>query len=188
MAAEWFCRACAGSRRSGRPHPGLHPQADYTCTKNSSNRMILSRGCEYGLRAMLYLVSLDEKGFVPIRRLSDELDIEFHFLTKLFQQLSDAGIIHSQRGPRGGISLARPASRISMLDVVLAIDGDEIFTECVMGLPGCGEQKPCPMHRSWAVERERLKAMFSDTALDNMAARARREGNRLKFITPEAVG
>ena len=148
--------------------------------------MLLSRGCEYGLRAMLYLIMLDEKGYVPIRRLSDDLEIEFHFLTKIFQQLSDAGLVGSQRGPKGGVALARASDRVSMLDVVLAIDGADLFTECVLGLPGCGEQKPCPMHKAWAVERERLKAMFSRTSLRDMALRTRKEGNRLKFLTEGA--
>lgn len=144
--------------------------------------MILSRGCEYGLRAALYLVSLGTDGFVPIRKLSDELDIEFHFLTKQFQQLSEAGIVHSQRGPKGGIALARPAGRITLLDIVLAIDGPQLFQECVLGLPGCGEREPCPLHGPWATERERLRMMFMNTSLSEMADRIGKEKYRLKFI------
>ncbi len=144
--------------------------------------MILSRGCEYGLRAALYLVSLGADGFVPIRKLSDELDIEFHFLTKQFQHLSEAGLVHSQRGPKGGIALAKPAGRITLLDIVLAIDGPELFQECVLGLPGCGEREPCPLHGAWATERERLRMMFMNTSLSEMAERIGKEKYRLKFI------
>lgn len=144
--------------------------------------MILSRGCEYGIRAALYLSSLGAEGFVPIRKLSEELDIEFHFLTKQFQQLSDAGLVHSQRGPKGGIALAKPADRITLLDIVLAIDGPTLFTECVLGLPGCGEMEPCPLHGSWAAERERLRMMFMHTSLQEMAEQIDRENYRLKFV------
>lgn len=143
--------------------------------------MLLSRGCEYGLRAALYLVSLDADGFVPIRRLSDELDIEFHFLTKLFQQLTEAGLVHSQRGPKGGVALAKGADRVTPMDIVLAIDGPDLFRECVLGLPGCGEQKPCPLHETWATERERLRMMFMNTSLLHMAERMKEEGFRLKL-------
>ena len=143
--------------------------------------MLLSRGCEYGLRAVLYLTSLNADGFVPIRTLSDELDIEFHFLTKQFQQLSEAGLIHSQRGPKGGIALAQAPDRITLLDIVLAIDGEDLFRECVLGLPGCGERKPCPLHGSWATERERLRMMFMATSLSEMAKQIETEGYRLKF-------
>ena len=130
---------------------------------------------------MLYLVSLDADGFVPIRTLSDELDIEFHFLTKQFQHLSEAGLVYSQRGPKGGIALAKPPSRITLLDIVLAIDGEELFRECVLGLPGCGEREPCPLHGSWATERERLRMMFMGTSLSEMADRIEEKGYRLKF-------
>lgn len=143
--------------------------------------MMLSRGCEYGLRASLYLVSLKEDGFVPIRRLSQELDIEFHFLTKLFQQLTEAGLVHSQRGPKGGVAFAKSADAVTPMDVVLAIDGPELFQECVLGLPGCGEQKPCPLHDTWATERKRLRSMFETTSLQEMSDRMKTEGHRLRF-------
>src|SRR5690606_1115699 len=146
--------------------------------------MLFSRGCEYGLRAALYLVSLKANGYVPIRKLSDDLDIEFHFLTKQFQQLAEAGLVRSQRGPRGGIALARPADQITLLDIVLAIDGPELFTECVLGLPGCGEAEPCPLHPHWATERQHLRTMLEGTNLQDMAARIGRESYRLKFVPP----
>ena len=144
--------------------------------------MLLSRSCEYGLRASLYLASLQEDGFTPIRAISDELDIEFHFLTKIFRQLTEAGLMHSQRGPRGGIALARSPDRITLLEIVVAIDGDDLFQECVLGLPGCGEQKPCPMHERWAVERERVKKMFTETTLATMAEDIRHQDLRLAIL------
>ena len=147
--------------------------------------MLLSRSCEYGLRASLYLSSLTEEGFVPIRTISDELDIEFHFLTKIFRQLTEAGLMQSQRGPRGGIALAQSPERITLLEIVLAIDGEDLFQECVLGLPGCGEQKPCPMHNRWAVERERVKRMFSNTTLAAMAENIRDKDLRLAVLTEQ---
>lgn len=144
--------------------------------------MLLSRSCEYGLRASLYLASLEEDGFVPIRTISEELDIEFHFLTKIFRQLTEAGYMHSQRGPRGGIALAQPADGITLLQIVRAIDGDALFEECVLGLPGCGERKPCPMHDHWAVERERIKRMFSTTTLATTADSIRGKDLRLAVL------
>jgi len=56
---------------------------------------MLSESCEYGLRASLYLASLDEEGCVPISTISEELDISFPFFTKIFQKLNDAGLLTS---------------------------------------------------------------------------------------------
>ncbi|MDX1740505.1 MAG: Rrf2 family transcriptional regulator, partial [Rhodothermales bacterium] len=125
--------------------------------------MLLSRGCEYGLRAAIYVAHREEDSFVPIREISSELDISFHFLTKVLQQMNEASIVDSYRGPRGGVRLSRPASEISLKDIVMAIDGPGLFAECVLGLPGCGDQTPCPLHADWSIQRERLGRMLDQT-------------------------
>ena len=146
--------------------------------------MILSKACEYALRATLHLVRLKSSGFVSIKAISDDLDISFPFLTKIFQKLTQAGILHSFRGPNGGIALARPASSVTLYEIVVAVDGEDMFRECVLGLPGCGERKPCPLHARWAHERERLKAMFHAETLADMAERLQGEDYRLVAAPP----
>lgn len=145
--------------------------------------MLLSKSCEYGLRAMLYLTALDDDDFVPIGRISDALGISFHFLTKTFQKLSDAGLLVSQRGPSGGVRLRRPAERIYPRDVLVAIDGTDLFTECVLGLPECGNEKPCPLHDRWAMERARLESLFGSMSLAELSEGFRRGRFRLRALT-----
>lgn len=144
--------------------------------------MLLSNACEYGLRATLYLASLNQEGYVSIRKISDELDISFPFLTKIFQMLTQAGLLTSYRGPNGGVALARPADKITLKDIILAIDGPALFKECVLGLPGCGEQKPCPLHAKWAIERDRIEKMFASTKLNDMAKKITTFDVRLKAV------
>jgi Rrf2 family protein len=137
--------------------------------------MLLSKRCEYGLRAMLYLASLGEKDdpstpnptreYVSIQTVSDELDIGFSFLTKVLQQLNDAGLLTSKRGRGGGVALTQSPSTLPIYDVVVVLDGDDLFEECVLGLPGCGEAEPCPLHDHWRDERERIEALFRETML-----------------------
>jgi Rrf2 family transcriptional regulator, iron-sulfur cluster assembly transcription factor len=141
--------------------------------------MLLSKSCEYGIRATLHLARLKSAGYVSIRDISDDLDISFHFLTKIFQKLTLAGILASFRGPNGGVALARPARDISLLDLVTAIDGQGLFHECILGLPGCGNRTPCPLHASWAVERSRLKSMFESMTLAATAEELETLGLRL---------
>jgi Rrf2 family transcriptional regulator, iron-sulfur cluster assembly transcription factor len=141
--------------------------------------MLLSKSCEYGIRATLYLAKLKSNGYVSIREISEELDISFHFLTKIFQKLTQAGILASFRGPNGGVALARAAKDVRLLDIVIAIDGRSLFQECILGLPGCGNRTPCPLHSSWAVERERLQDMFSRMTLAATAEELRSLGLRL---------
>jgi Rrf2 family transcriptional regulator, iron-sulfur cluster assembly transcription factor len=80
-------------------------------------KLMLSSSCEYGIRATLYLASLNRDDFVSIGHISEQLDISFHFLTKTFQKLTQAGLMESQRGPSGGVRLKRPASEITLKDV-----------------------------------------------------------------------
>jgi Rrf2 family protein len=126
---------------------------------------MLSKSCEYGLRATLYLASRNDDGYVPISTISDELDISFAFLTKILQKLNDAGLLTSQRGPRGGVALTRDANGVTLYDVVAAIDGEGLFQECVLGLPDCGNAEPCPLHEQWVEKRNQMETMFRQATL-----------------------
>jgi len=134
------------------------------------------------MRATLYIASLEQEGFVSIRDISERLDLSFHFLTKILQKLTHAGILHSFRGPNGGVALAKPAERITLEEIVVAIDGPELFTECILGLPSCGDQKACPMHEEWKEERARLKNMMSQRTLASLAEGINEHDYRLKDL------
>lgn len=108
--------------------------------------------------------------FIPIRELAEELDISFHFLTKIMQVLTEARIMESFRGPNGGIGLARKAEEISLLEIVAAIDGMDMFEQCALGLPGCSEETPCPLHGGWAKRRADIKKMLGKTTLATLVS------------------
>lgn len=127
--------------------------------------MLLSKSCVYGIRASLYLASHQNGEYTSIRSMSEKLDISFHFLTKILQQLTAAGIMESLKGPNGGVRLTKPGSEVALADIVIAIDGIELFTECALGLPGCGVEKPCPLHEKWADTRDSIRTMLETTDL-----------------------
>lgn len=141
--------------------------------------MILSKACEYGLRTSLYLAAAPPHQNVAIRTVSEALGLPYPFLAKVTQMLTQQGLVTSSRGVGGGIALARPASQISLHDIVLAIDGSAVFTRCVLGLPGCGERQPCPLHAEWAPLRGQIARMFSDLSLAELGARIQTREFRL---------
>jgi Rrf2 family transcriptional regulator, iron-sulfur cluster assembly transcription factor len=142
--------------------------------------MILSQACNYGILSMLYIAKESKPGeFISIRKISTELNISFAFLTKILQILTQHGILHSVRGAKGGIALAMPTTEISMYDVIKAIDGESMFIDCILGLPGCGEQKPCPLHHEWAKIRDDLKGAFINRDLADVTVDIRALGLRL---------
>lgn len=134
--------------------------------------MLFSKACTYAVRASI-LITLkeikEERKFIPLRELSDELGLSFHFLTKIMQKLTEAHLLDSYRGPHGGVGFIKPAREIRLIEIVDAIDGMDILTECALGLPGCGETAPCPLHKAWAKRREDLRKMFLNTTLDSLA-------------------
>jgi len=142
---------------------------------------MVSTTCSYGVRAVLYLAATrSSERYTPIRRISSALNISHSFLTKVLQQLKKAGLVTSQRGPHGGVALAREPEKVSFKDVVVALDGETPFTECVLGLPGCGETVPCPLHDAWEGNawenaawgdiREYIDTLFRTTSVADAAA------------------
>ena len=130
---------------------------------------LLSKACEYGIRAVLRVASIEGKHeYVPVREIAGHLNISVTFLAKIVQTLTQANILVSHRGPNGGIALAKPANQISLMDVVTIIDGDGLFNECLLGLPDCGEGKPCPFHQWWQDVRGEITGTFSDTTVADL--------------------
>lgn len=135
---------------------------------------VLSKASINGLRALLYLAANDRKGeFTGIRELSEELDISFSFLTKILQTLTQQGILHSYRGPKGGVALAVPAAKLTLLELVHILEGEDFFTTCLLGMPGCGEKKPCPVHEFWKHTKAALQQEFSTTTLAQLGDQIR---------------
>ena len=133
---------------------------------------VLSKSSEYGLRALLYMVGKGGQEYVSIREMSEQLDISFHFLTKILQSLTQANMLVSYRGPSGGVAFNIPPEKILLSDVVRVLEGDDFFDTCLLGLPGCGEKAPCPMHRFWKEIRSALQDEFETTSLATMGQSA----------------
>jgi len=141
--------------------------------------MILSKACDYGLRAAVYVAARGEDRFVPIAEIAAALDVSFHFLTKTLQTLSQHKILTSSRGPKGGVALARPAAEITVEAVVLAIDGNDLFERCVLGLAYCGDDDPCPLHGQWRLVKQEIARIFRETSLSTLAEEMGGRGLRL---------
>ena len=135
---------------------------------------VLSNSSTYAIRAALYVATMEPAvgEFVSTRRIAEDLDVPFAFLTKVLQGLTHNGIFLSQRGPAGGVALARPTDAISLLEIVQSAGGDDVFHSCLLGLPHCSDMAPCAMHGPWKAERARLAAVFARTTLADLAGGA----------------
>ena len=85
--------------------------------------MNISRSAGYGMMAVGYIAKQDGNAFVLASTVSKKYSIPNEYLLKILQQLVRANILRSKRGPRGGFSMARPSTEISMREIIEAISG-----------------------------------------------------------------
>lgn len=130
--------------------------------------MLLSRSCQYGIQAVLYISKNSGDSYISIKKIADANNISFHFLGKILQKLTQKGILTSFKGPNGGVCLSRPADSINLLEVIEAIDGLEKFENCVIGLPACNGKDPCVLHRQWRENSKRLIRMFEEMTIKDL--------------------
>lgn len=126
-----------------------------------------SKKCEYGLQAVLYLAATDEDYICSSEEISNKLLIPREFTSKILQSLTESKLIESRKGKAGGFKLAKKANELKLIDVVIAIDGDEIFNNCVMGFTNCTKDKKCMLHDEWQGILNNAMNMLSRDTLDS---------------------
>lgn len=131
--------------------------------------MITSKTCELAIRALITIAKDTSSEPVRISKLHNDLGIGFSFMTKILQPLTAAGILNSLKGAKGGMSLARTSAEINLKQVVLAIDGDSLFTKCSLGFPTCGKPNFCEFHHKWIPVRQLLTETFENTTIADLA-------------------
>lgn len=141
---------------------------------------MLSHAAIYCIRGLIYIASRQDRTFIPISEVSKFLNISFHFLTKIFQKLTKNDILISNRGPKGGVSFKRSPDTIFVIELVNIIDGPEIFDKCVLGLPGCGSDAPCPMHDHWSIVKKHMQDQFKNTTIAELAAKVSDRNERIR--------
>ena len=85
--------------------------------------MRISRSTGYALLAAGYIAKHKEKKIILSQAVSKEYDIPLEYLLKILQQMVKANVLRSKRGPRGGFSLAKPSKKITMLEIIEAVEG-----------------------------------------------------------------
>lgn len=133
--------------------------------------MQITRQADYALRAMLYLARLGPNQRASTSQIAEFQKIPPSFLAKIISQLSIARLIHTARGARGGVTLARELEQISLLDVVEAIDGPITLNECTSDPSICSFGDTCPIHDVWGETQAELVHRLKQTTFDQLLKR-----------------
>lgn len=132
--------------------------------------MQITRQADYAIRAVRYIAKQRLEHGANHRTatslVADKMNIPPSFLAKIISQLSIAGLLSTSRGARGGVSLAHSPEKISLLDVVEAIDGPITLNECVNNPGKCEFEDECEMHPIWVEAQEMLVKRLRETTFD----------------------
>jgi Rrf2 family transcriptional regulator, iron-sulfur cluster assembly transcription factor len=136
---------------------------------------MLSNSCRYGLRAILYLASRQNDENVGIKQIASDLGLPTPFMAKILQQLAKHKILHSTKGPNGGFSLQKNPKKITLLEIVKIIDGEDIFTNCIIHDETCAgvrhSNKPCPIHEDYSKIQADLISLFQNRTIAQLVQR-----------------
>lgn len=133
--------------------------------------MQITRQADYAIRAVLFLSRLEPGQRASTSSVAKEQSIPPSFLAKIISQLSIAGLLQTSRGARGGVTLAREPSDISLLEVIEAIDGPILLNECVGDSATCTFDEKCPLRPVWCDAQNELVTRLKGTNFAQLLAR-----------------
>jgi Rrf2 family iron-sulfur cluster assembly transcriptional regulator len=131
--------------------------------------MILSKSFGYALRSIIYMALISStKHNIQLQEISDELSVPRHFLGKVMKRLAKNGVVDSAKGRTGGFMLNERTLSYSLKDLIILIEGDALFSACVIGFKKCNEKNPCPLHRQIVEIRKQISKTYSETKIGDL--------------------
>lgn len=130
--------------------------------------MEISRRTDYGVRLILDLATLPTTERASAHAIAARQNIPRPFLAKIVSQLSTAGLVTTYRGAGGGVALARPASQISLLQVIEALEGPIQLNRCAAEPGECPEIGRCTVHHVWRRAQAELVERLQSTTFSDL--------------------
>lgn len=144
---------------------------------------MISSTAEYALRAIVFLATQGQSAETS-QQIAQSTRVPPGYMSKVLQDLARAGILTSQRGPRGGFTLARSPDNITILDVINAVDPFKRITKCPLGLPEHGTRL-CALHQRLDDALAHIENLFATSRISDML-RPRQAASRCVFPTVKA--
>ena len=148
---------------------------------------LYSKGCEYALRALTYAARQNEDARFRASDVCKQTGVPESSSRKIIQALVQGGFLRAVRGPDGGYVLSRNPDRITLLDVIRAVDWNDMFDRCVLRLPVCGTKQPCPLHETRLSAKQRLIEQLERKTLQELAEAAHHDRSMRRAGRPYTV-
>lgn len=131
---------------------------------------VIRRNTDYALRAMVYLARHYGNGAVSTRTIATKENISYQLACKLMQKLNKARLVESYMGPKGGFRLGREPAKISMAEVITAIQGPISLNRCLVSSKACERQKTCSLRAKLVGLQEHIAKYVSGISMEEMLA------------------
>lgn len=155
--------------------------------------MRLTTKGRFAVTAMADLAMRGGKAPVTLAAISERQKISLSYLEQLFGKLRRNNIVESVRGPGGGYYLARPSNKISIAEIVIAVDEPLDATKCG-GLGNCqGDEQPCITHDLWMGLNRKIYSYLEEVSLQQLVENYANRGQQStpitlkKMIKPENI-
>ena len=129
---------------------------------------MFSNSTKYAIRAIVHILQHQDKGKNTVVEMATELSIPQPYLSKVLQQLSKSGIISSAKGRGGGFYLSKDNINRPLIDVVICIEGHNVFNKCVLGLPECSDENPCVLHPQFKAFKNSIEQLICKQAVEDL--------------------
>lgn len=110
----------------------------------------LSKLADYGI-VILHCLSSDPQQFLSAKEIAQRVHLGVPTVSKLLKILSESGLVVSTRGSVGGYRLAKPSELMSVAEVIEAIEGRPMLTECAQGKETCAYNRVCAVNHNWGM-------------------------------------
>ncbi|MDD4888988.1 MAG: Rrf2 family transcriptional regulator [Phycisphaerae bacterium] len=139
----------------------------------------LSQKCQYALRGVFELARRSSTEPIAVAEIAAAQAIPPRFLEIIFADLRQAGVVKSIRGNRGGHMLARPASEITVGEIIRLAEGPINLVKCVSGSEQCPFIGHCPFMSLWDEATAAMGSVFDKTSIQDMVEREKAEPDRM---------
>lgn len=130
--------------------------------------MELTRKGEYAIRGIVYLAGKPLDKVCLLSDIAAAVDVPPTFLAKIFQQFSKMGLVKSFRGTGGGFMLGRPPEKITLLEVVEAVEGPIVPNRCVANAADCERSGSCNVHPVWKRVQDEVRGALKAVTLKEL--------------------
>lgn len=148
---------------------------------------MLSKACEYGIRAVIFVAFKNFEELKPgLELIATDLNLPKPYTGKILQQLTKKKLLESKKGPGGGFFLNEKQMQARIYDIILSIDGEDTFESCFFGMDKCTDSEPCPVHDVYTKVKADLIRGLREHTIEELAYKIVKGEVFLRNLLPDS--